>query len=72
MGHITREHLEGAEVTVPVDSFISNADSVFSPMVDDIIAKRLESRSLASLRDALLPKLMSGEIDVDKVEVDCA
>jgi hypothetical protein len=28
-----------------------------------------ESRALAEMRDALLPKLMSGEIDVEKVEV---
>ena len=28
-----------------------------------------ESRALAAMRDALLPKLMSGEIDVRKVEV---
>ena len=28
-----------------------------------------ESRALAELRDALLPKLMSGELDVDDVEV---
>jgi hypothetical protein len=28
-----------------------------------------ESRALAATRDALLPKLMSGEIDVEKVKV---
>ena len=31
--------------------------------------RELESRSLAATRDALLPKLMSGEIDVEKVKV---
>jgi hypothetical protein len=31
--------------------------------------RELESRALAAMRDALLPKLMSGEIDVEKVEV---
>ena len=30
--------------------------------------RNLESRSLAAVRDALLPRLMSGEIDVSKVE----
>ena len=34
-----------------------------------MIAKRIESRALAAMRDALLPKLMSGEIDVEKVKV---
>lgn len=34
-----------------------------------ILANSLENRKLAELRDALLPKLMSGEIDVSQVEL---
>lgn len=34
-----------------------------------ISASSIESRKLAQLRDALLPKLMSGEIDASKVEL---
>ena len=39
------------------------------PMFDSIRTKRAESRALAAMRDALLPKLMSGELAVEKVEV---
>ncbi|MFI3227986.1 MAG: restriction endonuclease subunit S [Clostridia bacterium] len=39
------------------------------PLIDKIIANSAEIEKLAQLRDTLLPKLMSGEIDVSKVEI---
>ena len=39
------------------------------PAMEEILKHSLENRRLSSLRDALLPKLMSGEIDVSKVEL---
>lgn len=39
------------------------------PMFDQILVRQQESRALAAMRDALLPKLMSGELAVEKVEV---
>ena len=39
------------------------------PMFDLLRTKRAESRALAAMRDALLTKLMSGELAVEKVEV---
>jgi len=35
-----------------------------SPLIDQIIANRNQSRTLATLRDTLLPKLLSGEIQI--------
>jgi len=35
-----------------------------SPLIDQIIANRIQSRTLASVRDTLLPKLLSGELSV--------
>ena len=69
MGHITRDHLDDAKVCIPFDSDIEQVGRVMKPLYDEIIAKRIESRALAAMRDALLPKLMSGEIDVEKVKV---
>ncbi|MFR3926072.1 MAG: hypothetical protein ACLTXI_13115, partial [Collinsella sp.] len=40
-----------------------------NPLVQRIEINLRESKSLAALRDALLPKLMSGEIDVSKVDL---
>ncbi len=69
MGHITRDHLDDAKVCIPFDSDIEQVGRVMKPLYDEIITKRIESRALAATRDALLPKLMSGEIDVEKVQV---
>jgi hypothetical protein len=39
-----------------------------SPLIDQLIANRIQSRTLASLRDTLLPKLLSGELSVVGLE----
>ena len=39
------------------------------PIIDQVIANKIEIRKLAALRDTLLPKLMSGEIDVSKIDL---
>jgi type I restriction enzyme S subunit len=43
-------------------------DVLVRPSVDRIIANVHESRTLAALRDALLPKLISGELRVKDAE----
>lgn len=43
--------------------------SVAEPMYKEILNRTFENRNLAALRDALLPKLMSGEIDVSAVKI---
>ena len=43
--------------------------NIVRPMFDKILSLSIESRALAATRDALLPKLMSGEIDVETVEM---
>lgn len=62
MGHIQRHHLTQAMVTVPNPSVLKAADALIGPLIDRCVANALESRTLAELRDLLLPKLMSGEI----------
>ena len=64
MGHIQRRHLSAARVAVPSKDVLRFADATLGPMTDRILAARTESRSLASLRDTLLPKLISGELRV--------
>lgn len=38
-----------------------------SSLINQLINNRIESRALAKTRDTLLPKLMSGEIDVTAI-----
>jgi type I restriction enzyme S subunit len=64
MGHIQRHHLSEAKVVLPNQELLKAAGQVIGPLVESIPARRVQSRSLASVRDLLLPKLLSGEIRI--------
>jgi type I restriction enzyme S subunit len=66
MGHIKRTHLEKSLVLIPDDLSYDKISSIMRPIISAIIANRVQSRVLAAIRDALLPKLMSGEIEVEE------
>jgi len=55
------------EVALPPESLAAEFTAMIRPMIDRIIANIHESRTLAELRDALLPKLLSGELRVPGV-----
>ena len=69
MGHIKRENLQAATVLIPPQHVYNEIGKLLGPIYESIIRNRVEAKKLAQLRDALLPKLMSGEIDVSEVEV---
>lgn len=69
MGHIKREELEKAKVIIPSSECYQKMKQIMTPIYDLLISNRVENTRLSALRDALLPKLMSGEIDVDKVSL---
>ncbi len=69
MGHIQRKHLKEAKVLLPEKKTLVYMDLVMQPIIDKIITGKLENRTLADIRDSLLPKLMSGEIRVPVEEV---
>ncbi len=68
MGHIQRRHLTEALTVVAPDSILKKADEKISPLLTKFIESNLEVRTLLSIRDALLPKLLSGEIRVKGAE----
>jgi len=65
MGHIQRHHVSDAKVVVPGPDTLQEASGALSPLVERIISTRIESRTLAALRDTLLPKLISGELRLE-------
>ena len=69
MGHIKREELAKAEVLIPCEEDYTSFNSIMQPIFELIISNRIESRKLAALRDELLPKLMTGEIDVSAIQL---
>ncbi len=72
MGHIQRGHLTAAKVLVPPSALLKAMTHIMAPLIDQIIANRAQSRTLATIRDALLPKLLSGELSVANVEEEVA
>lgn len=68
MGHIQRGHLTAAKVTCPESNLMNSMSDLMNPLAKKTIENSLESRTLAELRDRLLPKLMSGEIRVKDAE----
>ena len=69
MGHIKRDELSKAEVLIPNKTDYNRIGSLLHPIYDLILSNRIENRKLAETRDALLPKLMSGEIDVSAIDL---
>ena len=56
-------------VHVPSDTELNEFNKLAKPMLAQIESNRLENISLSAIRDGLLPKLMSGEIDVSEINL---
>ncbi|MBX9033709.1 restriction endonuclease subunit S [Gordonibacter massiliensis (ex Traore et al. 2017)] len=69
MGHIKRSALAEAKVLIPPAAVMVELTARMQPLVDEMIARKIEARKLEELRDSLLPKFMSGEIDVSNVDI---
>ncbi|MBQ0145668.1 MAG: hypothetical protein KBS51_00890 [Lachnospiraceae bacterium] len=59
--------MAGFKVAVPDFELIAQYDTLAQPMLDAIRQNKLENQRLSLLRDTLLPKFMSGEIDVSVI-----
>jgi type I restriction enzyme S subunit len=62
MGHIQRGHLSTAKVLIPPRPLLDLMSLTMTPLIEQLIANRIQYRTLATLRDILLPKLLSGEL----------
>lgn len=64
---LPRDHVKAIRLVLPSDEALERFNKMSAPSVELIVANQEESKRLADLRDALLPKLMSGRIDVSKI-----
>lgn len=62
--YVRWDSMESYRIPVPPDSLLEAFEKTVSPLVKRIAAQGEESRTLATLRDTLLPKLLSGELRV--------
>ncbi len=67
MGHIQRSHLSAAKVVVGSDAVLDSANGILSPLIDRIVSNALQAQTLTTLRDTLLPRLISGQLRVGEV-----
>ena len=61
--------IKGMPFVVPTDDELIDFHSVAAPMFAKIKANQTESENLTAVRDTLLPKLMSGELDVSDIDL---
>ncbi len=69
MEAINNDGLGQITLTVPPLEIIQKFNDTVSAMFKQISQNKFENEHLAAVRDVLLPKLMSGEIDVSKVDI---
>lgn len=66
---LNQSELLGLPIFIPASAVVKNFTLSVAPMMHKIASNAIENNKLSALRDTLLPKLMSGEIDVDKVNI---
>ena len=69
MGHIKRGELDISEVLIPKNKELQEMHKIMQPLFNKYINNLIQNETLTQLRDTLLPKLMNGEIDLDKIKI---
>ena len=64
-----KQQIMNYPVVLPDKESLDLFNGLVVPMLDQIATNRVESSRLAALRDALLPKLMSGELNVSELDL---
>ena len=57
------------QVMIPSKRVLQDFDSLCRPLFDTILSNQKENINLSELRDTLLPKLMSGELDLSDIDL---
>ena len=63
-------HLKQIDLIVPPENILKEYNDLIFPLIKQMVTIKSEISKLTKLRDTLLPKLMSGEIDVSKINCD--
>ena len=66
---VSQSNLKSVPTIIPPQSVLSDFDHIIQPLFSEIRNLRTENANLATLRDSLLPKLMSGELDVSEIDL---
>lgn len=61
--------LKNYPTNLPTENVLKEFDGLVQPIFSMILSKTRETKKLAEIRDTLLPKLMSGELDVSDIDL---
>ena len=64
-----KQQIMSYPVVRPSEESLDLFNGVVMPMLDQISSNRIENIKLKALRDTLLPRLMSGELDVSNLDL---
>ena len=67
--HIGKKDFDSFEIILPDNETLAKFDEITTPMFNQIVANCFEIRKLTLMRDTLLPRLMSGILDVSKIDI---
>ena len=67
--NISSSDIMTTPIYLPSKYFVDEFNELCKPIFETLITNKYENEQLAKLRDTLLPKLMSGEIDVSNVDI---
>lgn len=70
VAHLGKRHLEQVQVVIPEDSVLMRATEFFDDVWKQVVSLTQAARSLADMRDLLLPKLVTGQIDLSHLDLD--
>ncbi|MEZ9548538.1 restriction endonuclease subunit S, partial [Vibrio crassostreae] len=62
---LNRNFVHSTSVCHPDSEILAKFEEIVKPLFEKMVANNEQNKSLSELRDALLPKLLSGEIDLD-------
>ena len=64
-----KQHIMTYPIVLPTENELEEFNAIAFPVIEQINSNKVENKRLSALRDALLPKLMSGEIDISAIDL---
>ena len=66
---LPRERIRTMKLLLPDNKTLDRFNTIIEPMIIAIVSNQNENQKLVALRDNLLPKLMSGTLDVSNINI---
>ena len=67
--YVNTGDINDLELIIGTNEIMEKFSNIVDPIYSEIENRTVENTNLENLRDILLPKLMNGEIDLDKIEI---